>query len=369
MRRVNVDELQPGMVIARTVVGSDGRALLTKNNQLTTGYILRLRSMGLGSLYVKDDFTEDDIEVPEIVSQKVVSAVTGNLKTSMKKLEDRKSIDMNSMRKGVALLLEDIMDNRNLLIQLEDIRAYSDYLLFHSINVAVFCMMTGVTMGYLEGSLMDLGMGALLHDIGMITVDPAVLEKPDSLNASERAHIMQHPEVGFNILRTYREVSTLSAHVAYQHHEHVDGSGYPREISEHHILEFGKIAAIADTFDAIISDRPYRKGYSTTEGVLILRKLSGSYFDPNIVEAFVANVALYPAGCLVSLNTGHIAVVTSITKSHPNSPTILVICDPSGKFITPPFEIDLKNSNEVRITKRLTTEETEAVRARIVPGK
>ncbi|MGE5405738.1 MAG: HD-GYP domain-containing protein [Candidatus Saccharibacteria bacterium] len=365
MRRLTVDELQPGMVIARTVVGSDGRALLTKNNQLTTGYILRLKSLGLGSVYVKDSFTEDDIEVPEIVSQKVVSAVTGNLKESIKRLDNKKSVDMNTMRKGVALLLEDIMDNRNLLIQLEDIRSYSDYLLFHSINVAVFCMMTGMTLGYLEGSLMDLGMGALLHDIGMINIDPEVLQKPGALTSEERAQIAQHPEVGFNILRTYREVSTLSAHVAYQHHEHVDGSGYPREITDNHILEFGKIAAIADTFDAIISDRPYRKGYSTTEGVLVLRKLAGTYFDPNIVEAFVANVALYPAGCLVSLNTGHIAVVTSITKSHPNSPVILVICDPSGNFIKPPYEIDLRKTNEVKISKRLSTEETDAVRNRI----
>ncbi|MGE5418459.1 MAG: HD-GYP domain-containing protein [Acidobacteriota bacterium] len=369
MRRLTVDELQPGMVIARTVVGADGRALLTKNNQLTTGYILRLRALGLGSVYVRDSFTEEDVEIPEIVSQKVVSAVTGNLKESIKSLDNRKSIDMNSMRKGVALLLEDIMDNRNLLIQLEDIRAYSDYLLFHSINVAVFSMMTGITMGYLEGSLMDLGMGALLHDIGMITVDPAVLDKQGALTSEERNQVMQHPEVGFNILRTYREVSTLSAHVAYQHHEHVDGSGYPREISENHILDFGKIAAIADTFDAVISDRPYRKGYSTTEGVLVLRKLAGTYFDPNVVEAFVSNVALYPAGCLVSLNTGHIGVVTSITKTHPNSPTLLIICDPSGNFVKPPYEIDLRKTNEVKIAKRLSTEETEAVRTRITGSK
>lgn len=360
MRRTSLPDLRPGMIIARTVFDSNSRPLLVQNALLTPEYIDRLHELGIGSVYIKDGLA--DIEVPQIISDKVLTAVSSDLNQTIKRMAVKKTIDVKSLKRSVALLIEDILSNRNLLIQLEDIHTYNDYLLFHSINVAVFSIMTGLTLGYPEGNLSDLGIGALLHDLGMIFLDPAILEKPGDLTPIELEQVKQHPEFGFNILRTNREIPTTAAHIAYQHHERVDGMGYPRHLSGKQIIEYGKISAVADTFDAVVADRPYRKGYSTTDGVLVLKKLSGTHFDPEIVEAFTSNVAIYPVGSLLRLNTGHIAVVTSITKLNSTRPIIHVVADQKGKLLQHPFEIDLTKTNEVKIIRRLDDKETQTIR-------
>jgi putative nucleotidyltransferase with HDIG domain len=361
-----MDNLESGMTVARSVIGLDGRALLNQNTMLTEQYISGLKKLGIGSVYIKDGLA--NVETPEVVTRQVLSSVASTLNDSLKTFSAGKTMNMESLKNGIITLLEDIIRNPNMLIQLEDIRTFDDYVFFHSVNVAVFALMTGRSLGYQEGNLVELGLGALLHDIGMITIDPAILNKPDELSTSEQEQMRKHPEVGFNILRTYREVSTKAAHIAFQHHEKVDGTGYPRQLREKQILEFAKIVAVTDTFDAITSDRPHRNGYSTTDGIIILQKLVNSYFSPEIVEAFVSNVALYPVGSLLSLNTGHIAVVTSVNRINATRPVINVICDQDGILVRPTIKINLNKTKEVTIVKRLNYHETELIKAKIAMG-
>lgn len=356
MRRIHLEHLQPGMIIARTVVGVDGLALLTKNTTLTEMYIARLKKLGLGSIYIKD--VTGDVEVPEIISEQVRRSLTNTLNNSMKELSSGKTIDMRPLKKSVNLLLDNIISKHDALIQLEEIRTYDDYVFLHSINVAVFAIMTGQTLGYTENQLSELGLGALLHDIGMISVDPAVLYKVGPLTPQENDQIRAHAQIGFNMLRTYREVSTKSMHIAYQHHERMDGQGYPRGLPGSQILDYARIVSIVDTFDALISDRPHRTGCTTTDALTVIRKLAGTCFDPEIIEAFAANVALYPMNSLVRLNTGHTAVVVAVNRHRFNRPVIRVIFDPLNNPIQN-YEIDLSVSNEVSIVKRLTYDEIE----------
>lgn len=362
MRRISIEALEPGMCVARPVVGMDGRALLHQNMILTENYISGLKKLGIGSVYIKDGLP--DIDTPEIVTKEVLSSVASNLNGSLKTFSKGKTMCINSLRDGVITLLDNILKNPYMLIQLEDIRTFDDYVFLHSVNVAVFALMTGRTLGYQESNLVDLGLGALLHDIGMISVDPAILHKNQGLSAPEQEEVMKHPEIGFNILRTYREVSPKAAHIAYQHHERVDGTGYPRQLRDSQIVDYAKIVAVVDTFDAITSDRPHRHGYSTTDAVIVLKKLSNSYFDPEMVEAFTSNVALFPIGSLLSLNTGHIAVVTSVDRINSTQPVISVICDQKGDLVKP-VEIDLRKTKEVSIVKRLNNQETDAIRVKI----
>lgn len=356
MRRIHLEHLKPGMIIARAVVGVDGLALLTKNTRLTEMYIARLKKMGLGSVYIKDAM--NDAEIPEIISEQLRRSLTNTLNNSIKELSSGKTIDMRPLKKSVNLLLDNIISKHDALIQLEEIRTYDDYVFLHSINVAIFAIMTGQTLGYTEKQLSELGLGALLHDIGMIAVDPAVLYKVGPLTHQENDQIRAHAEIGFNMLRTYREVSTQSMHIAYQHHERMDGQGYPRGLTGSQILDYARIVSIVDTFDALISDRPHRTGCTTTDALTVIRKLAGTCFDPEIIEAFAANVALYPMNSLVRLNTGHTAIVVAVNRHRLNSPVIRVIFDSHNNRI-PEYEIDLGVAKDLSIVKRLTYEEIE----------
>lgn len=363
MKRVYWEDLEPGMVIARTVVGLDGRALLNENTRLTPSYIERLDKLGIRSVYIKDGLS--DIDIPEIVSVQALAAVSQTLEESIKDINRRNLLDMASLKRSVSLLVEDILNNQHLLIQLEDIRSYDDYLYFHSINVAIFSIMTGLTMGYPESKLMDLGLGALLHDIGMIMLDPRIGKKKSPLSQAEIGVIRTHCEIGFNILKTYQEVSATTAHVAYQHHERVDGSGYPRQLDGRQILEYARIVAVADTFAALISDRPYRNGYTSTEAVSIMGKLSNSYFDPIILEAFTSNVAIYPVGSILLLNSGNLALVTSVTKTNSTRPIVHVISDSKGNLLSQALELDLNKNHNLNIVRRLNNQELDLLRSRI----
>lgn len=363
VQRVYWENLEPGMVIARTVVGLDGRSLLTENTRLTESYIARLKTLGIRSMYIKDGLA--DVDIPAVISDQALAAVASTLDKSIKTITNRNLLNIDNLKRGVSLLIEDIMSNRHLLIQLEDIRSHDDYLFLHSINVAVFSIMMGMTMHYSEEKLMELGLGALLHDIGMIMVDQSILKKETALSTSELEIVRRHPEIGFNILRTYREVSTMSAHIAFQHHERVNGTGYPRYMEGKQIIEYAKVVAVADTFDAVVSDRPYRNGYSSFEAITILKKLSNTYFEPEIVDALISNIAQYPVGSILLLNTGNLALVTGVTKANANLPEIHVISDPIGGLLSLPFRVELHSSSKYSIVRKLNSEEVKRVKSMI----
>lgn len=363
MRRVPIDKLEPGMELARTIVGFTGRALLTKNTILTQTYITRLARLGIGSIYIKDGF--DDSEIPEIIADEVFSLVSDKLSTTLKTFYISGALNVDAYKNSVNMLLDSIINNRHVLIQLEDIRAYSDHIFTHSINVAVYAIMTGISMGYQERQLAVLGLGALLHDIGMIVVDPAVLSEPEALANLDDERINQHPEFGFNILRNYQEISTIASHIAYQHHERFDGTGFPRGLKGKEILDFARIVAVTDTFDNLVADRPDRDGLNTTDALINIKNRAGTHFDPEMVEAFASNVAMYPVGCLVKLNSGHTAVVTEVKRASSDRPVINIIYDASGNTLKPSMAVDLSLSKDIEIVRRLSIEETEAIRGKI----
>ena len=363
MKRVYTEELHAGMIVARTVMGSEGRTLITQNTEITANLIRKLQELGIASVFVKDNLV--DMEAEDIVSNKVLTTVSSTLKHSLNAFSSGKALEMTSLRKSVNLLIDEVVLNRNILIQKEEIRSQEDYYFFHPINVSIYAIMTGLSLGYPEGNIMDLGLGALLHDIGMVTIDRSIINNPGALNQQEMEAIREHPIIGFNILRNYHELSTTATHIAYQHHERVDGSGYPRGLRSKEIVEYAKITAVADTFDAVISDHPYRKAYSATDGLTVLKGLQNTYFDLDIVDAFTSNIAVYPMGSLIRLNDGRIAVVTSANRFNMTRPIIEIMTDEHGNPLKTNLTIDLQQSSKVKISGRLNKQETADILERI----
>lgn len=363
MKRVYTEELQEGMIVARTVMGTEGRHFINQNTELTVNLIQKLQELGIASIFVKDNLI--DIEAEDIVSNKVLATVSSTLKQSLNAFRNGKELDMVSLRKSVNLLIDEVILNRNTLIQKEEIRSHDDYLLFHPISVSVYAIMTGLSLGYPEGNIVDLGLGTLLHDIGMMTIDRLIINNPGTLNQQEMDVIKQHPEIGFNILRSYRELSTTSAHIAYQHHERVDGSGYPRGLRDKEIVEYAKIAAVADTFDAVISDHPYRKAYCITDGLTVLKGLQNSFFDAEIVDAFISNIAFYPIGSLIRLVDGRIAVVIAANRFNMTRPVIEIMTDDHGNPLKTNLTVDLQQNSKVKISGGLNRQEVADVLERI----
>lgn len=357
MRRVSTKNLTLDMIVGRNIYHSDGRILLHAGIRLTDNYILRLEQMGITSVYIKDEYDDDNIKIADVVSEETRIETIKIVKQNFQLLEQERKINIRSVKQMVDNLMDELLSNPNTLVNLTDIRSFDDYTFAHSVNVCILSLMTGITLCFHDLKLKELGTGALLHDIGKIKVARDILNKADSLSQEEFKEIKKHTVYGFQILRSYQDLSLLSAHVAFQHHERWDGKGYPRQLAGEDIHEYARIVAAADVYDALLADRPYRPSYSISQAITILKNMSGIYLDSRCVTALIANIAIYPVGSLIELNTGEIGIVVDNNKETPTRPVVRLVYDKHNRRIMPQREIDLSKMSTIIITKALSDED------------
>jgi len=352
LKRILVKDLKPGMVVGRAIFSSDGRVLLHSGMVLTDAYIEGLARLGVNSVYIRDEIF-GGFEIQDVISEETRVYTVKVMRDSFLRLEKNHSLNIRMVKDTVDSIIDELFLNHNLLLNLSDIRTYDDYTFAHSVNVSILSIMAGMTMGYDRMRLNELGLGALLHDIGKIRISTDVLNKPGDLTREEFMEIKQHPQYGFDILRNYNDVSLLSSHIAFQHHERWDGQGYPRSLAGKEIHEYARIVAVADVYDALLADRPYRPSYSLNQTLTIIKRMSGIYLDPTCVTALVANVAVYPIGTVVELSTGDIGMVVDVNRESPARPVIRIVFNSRKIRLSTIREIDLSKLTTVLIIRTL----------------
>ncbi len=353
MQKISAINLHPGMVLARNIFSTDGVLLLSADTVLNSAQIERLQQFNLTSVYVRNPFTDhindsDIIDtIPEVVREETRVQAVQVVHTAFQNLSANHELDTQPFKETADFLINEVIKNRGAMVHLTDIRALDGYTFGHSVNVCVLSTMTGVQMGYNIIQLKELALGALLHDTGKMLIPKEILVKPGPLTADERKVMEQHPDLGFDILRRQGEIPLVSAHVAFQHHEKFNGKGYTRSLGGTDIHEYARIVAIADVYDAITSDRPYKEGSLPHEAYEIMMSLANTHFDPNLLRTFLNQIAIYPLDSIVRLTTGEIAVVIKVLPGMQTRPTLKVIFDTSG--------CRLEDGPEIDLTKHLTT--------------
>jgi HD-GYP domain-containing protein (c-di-GMP phosphodiesterase class II) len=348
MRRILLDNIVAGMKIAKPLYSADGKILLNAGLEVKDSYVRRLRELDLSYIYVEDELTAD-IEVPDVVSEKARIEAVNTAKNIMDNVKLGKMVDAGQAKKTANNLVDELCRNKGTLVNFIDLRTRSDYLFNHSVSVCILSIMTGISLGYDELRLRDLGVGALLHDIGKIMLDPDLLNKSDRLTTKELEETRKHSQLGFDILRKNPDISLLAAHCAFQHHERYDGSGYPRGLSGGEIHEFAQIVALADAYDALTSDVSYRAAVPVYEALAIIANETESYFNPEVVNNFTGNIAIYPIGTVVRLSNNEIGVVVDISKEVKHKPVVRIIADENQQRIDRIVEIDLSKNSRLYI--------------------
>jgi HD-GYP domain-containing protein (c-di-GMP phosphodiesterase class II) len=357
------------MKVGRTIYSTEGRPLLVSGMVLNENYIQRLRDYGIGSIIIKDDMFEEIEEPPDIISEQTRLESVKTVREVFRNFETKKRIDLKTVQETVNNLIDEVLSNRDLLMNFSDIRSYDDYTFCHSVQVCVLSIITGLSMGLDQLKLKELGAGALIHDIGKTRLDKELLNKPGQLTPEEYNEIKRHSETGFEILRANREMSLLSAHIAFQHHERWDGQGYPRGLRGEEIHPYSRIVSVADVFDALVADRPYRKAFSTNQAISLMRRMSGTQFEPTILEVLISNIAEFPIGSVVTLSSGEIAVVVDTNKEKPTQPVVRVVFNKRWKPLTTVREIDLIKDTSVQISRILTEAEVSQLFKGVLPDK
>lgn len=350
MRKVYLDELKPGMKLAQDIILDDGRFLLLKGFTLKNRYLDKIRMYGIPYVYV-----ENEIEKVETFSEEIIYTETFHtVKNVMKAVSDGDDIDVGSIKETVSQIVQNIMNNDNVFMKLTGIRDIDNYTYLHSVDVCIYSIIAGKSLDLPPDMINTLALGAILHDMGKCKVPLEILNKPTRLSKSEFDIIKKHTEYGYEILTGTSGLNEDIARIALNHHEQYNGEGYPNGLKGEEIDFLSRIVAIADVYDALTSNRVYRKRFMPHKAIEYLIANSGTQFDPKITRVFIDSIAIYPADIIVMLNTGEIGKVME-SKGPPSiRPKVMVIARKEGPPVLKPYEIDLAKNLEVSIVDIIT---------------
>jgi putative nucleotidyltransferase with HDIG domain len=254
--------------------------------------------------------------------------------------------DATAARSMIDGLAQAVAQNRTALLALTTLKNYDNYTFTHMVNVSILTMGQARGLG-IDGSLLrEFGLAALMHDIGKVRTPLDVLNKPDKLTDEEFVIMRRHVVDGAEILRMTPDVPALAPVVAFEHHLRVDGSGYPSGVTRSALNIGTMLCSIADVYDAMRSQRHYQKASPTDRILAVLKRNDGTQFDQHLVRRFVQLIGIYPAGNLVRLNTGEVAVVMNVYAPDPYRPHVRVLIDRDGKRLELPYELNLWEVSE-----------------------
>jgi putative nucleotidyltransferase with HDIG domain len=314
-------------MLAMPVHGDGGRLMLAKGMRLTTTLIQALRKRGYTRVAI-DDVMLRDVEADDTIQEETRQLTIRVLDTATSNVLRGTPGDLRPIRNAVEAIIADLRDNPKACFGLYSLCSFDEETYTHSINVCVLSLSAAQVLGWQPGDLRQMGLGALLHDVGKVLIPKHILNKPALLTDDEYALVKTHTQKGWELLQSCYDVGAVTAHAALDHHERLDGSGYPRQVKGDNITEIGRIAAVADVYEAMTSDRPQRRAVLPEAVHAFMMEKRGTLFDGDIVEAMFRRVALYPTGTILSLWGGYVAVVIRQDPRSNSRPFVRVVSGP-----------------------------------------
>ena len=252
-----------------------------------------------------------------------------------------KQVALEPVNDAVREMADSMFRNPDAILSLSLIKKRDEYTFMHSVNVGVFLMSFCRSVGMDEEEIIDVGVGGMLHDIGKMRTPDGVLNKQGKLTDDEFAQMREHVVFSRSILEETTGMKASSIEVAAEHHERVDGSGYPNKLNGDQISQVGQMSAIVDVYDAITSDRCYHKGNPPTVALKRMMEWSKSHFNPELFQKFIQSVGIYPMGTLVRLENNLLGVVIKPNSESLLHPVITLVADIKRKKRIQPKKLDL----------------------------
>lgn len=376
-RKIQMDELKIGMKLCALEKDDTGRPSFFMNSLLvrSDADIEAFRGRGYGIAYVIPDdcaggqaggpdhqdagitVLEAGTALPEAVGfeEEIYRAAAlkdeavGHVMGFLTDIRAGRSVDAEAFGLIVVRMIDSIFRNPDALTCLAWLRDNDDCTFRHSLNSCILSLALGSELGFEREKLIELGTAAVLHDIGKLLLPEALLKKPGRYTESELAEMQRHSELGADLLHKTDGFKRSSIVTALQHHERVDGKGYPEGLSGTRIHEFGRIVSVAEGYDAMTSERPHRKSFTPHEALQVMSFGNNTVYDARFLQGFIRCIGIYPIGSVVELSTGEIAVVKSNDRENPLKPAVLVVLNKNGQSLAPPVEVALSERKDLCI--------------------
>ena len=371
-KRIGIDELRPGMLVEKldrawfTTPFFRHKMTITSDQQ-----IAQLKACGVQTLIVsleaeeakegpvlESDITDEpavpaeketasvqpvvpfDEELP--AARQIYQAVKIVIQDAMHDVRFGRAINVDAVHKVVSDMMDSVFRNPDALASLSRLKRFDEYTFYHSVNTALLAMSVGRSLGFDRSALHIVGVGTLLHDIGKMKIPIEVLNKPGRFEAHEMEIMKQHVLRGVEVLNSTTGLGDSYVQPALEHHERVNGAGYPHRRAKQDISQFGLITAIVDIYDAMTSDRCYHKGQPAHQALQFLYRLSlEGHLDSTLVQRFIQVVGVYPVGSVVELNTGETGIVKRVNHHAPLAPIVLLVRSAGNTLLSKPKEQDL----------------------------
>ncbi len=347
MRKAQVDPGLVGRYLARTVYEIDTRRVLVRSGTRLSESLLRgLSRHGVTDIWVTDEVM-NDLEIRETVhfeTREITRTALQNVLTNAANPAASPVGNTRAVVDAACRLVDDILHNDHVLHNIERIRSWDAYTFEHSIQVAIISIIIGRELRLPPEQLQRLGVGAMLHDIGKVLIPQEILNKQGTLTDDEFDVMKTHARLGWDLVHEqFAMIMPTSSIVIMQHHERLDGSGYPHGLPGGQIHLNSRIVAVADVFDAMRANRIYRKRRMPKEVWTALTRDAGRRLDARSVAALFNRVALVSQGEIVRLSNGMLAIVTEPSQGAPLEPKVRVVADEADTPIRP-YDWDLRGS-------------------------
>jgi putative nucleotidyltransferase with HDIG domain len=375
-KRIGIDELQPGMLIEQLDRSWLSTPFFRHKMTITSHQqIAQLKACGVQTLFVRIDAEAvreataperdlpDDSNVPVVeqpvsappvvpfeeelaVAKQVYQAAKNVIQDAMHDTRLGRAINVDAVRAVVTDMTDSVFRNPDALSSLSRLKRFDEYTFYHSVNTSLLAMSLGQSLGFDRAAIHLAGVGTLLHDIGKTKVPLEILNKPGRFEAHEMEIMKQHVLRGVEVLASTTDLGDSYVQPALEHHERVNGAGYPHQRAQKDISQFGLITAIVDIYDAMTSDRCYHKGQPAHQALQLLYRLSlEGHLDPTLVQRFIQVVGVYPVGSVVELNTGETGIVKQINHEAPLAPVVLLVKSAGNTLLSQPQEQDLSRQD------------------------
>lgn len=344
MRLCKLDEIEQDCVLAKPVMTFDYQELLAEGTILRPEYIEKLKDMGITEVYIEDDKIPDAEEVA-ILKKDIEKNVKTKIKDVLEKHTYSHNEELASLNNAAEDVIMNILEEDKVIEKVFDIKERSSDLYEHSLSLCSLSVLTAVKLGLSQEEVHNIGVGSLLHDIGLRYLAIKYTDRNlDSMSEVERTEYKKHPVYGYTALKQESWISEKAKNIILYHHERMDGSGYPLRATD--ISTECKIVNVCDTFDEMICGIGCER-VKVHEAINFLKTFKNVKFDGTIVDAFLDFTAVYPAGSVVKTNEGEVGIVIRQNKEFSDRPVLKIIRDKVGNQVLGDMVKDLADLENV----------------------